>query len=206
MNDAESCWKCGQPSAESLFCRFCNTLQAPSSDYYSFMGLERRLSLDPDDLQKRFYSLSRLVHPDRYLRRTPNEQRFALEATALLNDAYRTLSDPVARAEYFLKAEAVESGDSKSNNVPPELLERVFELNEMLDELRGGDPSVRPQLEAARTRFRSLRDEVDTNLEERFREYDTNRSPETLGKIRALLNRRRYIQNLLVSVERELMN
>lgn len=206
MHDAESCWKCGEPSAQSLFCRFCNTLQAPSSDYYRFLGLERRLSLDPEDLQRRFYSLSRLVHPDRYLRSAANEQRFALEATALLNDAYRTLRDPVARAEYFLKEEGFDSGGQKSNNVPPEMLEEVFDLNEALEELRGGDPSVRPQLEAARRRFRSLREDVDGDLEARFREYDRGRQREILGKIRALLNRRRYIENLLHDVERELMN
>ncbi len=206
MHDAESCWKCGEPSAQSLFCRFCNTLQAPSSDYYRFLGLERRLSLDPADLQRRFYSLSRLVHPDRYLRSTANEQRFALEATALLNDAYRTLRDPVARAEYFLKEEGFDSGEQKSNNVPPEMLEEVFDLNEALEELRGGDPSVRPQLEAARRRFRSLREDVDGDLEAQFREYDAGRQREILGSIRALLNRRRYIENLLHEVERELMN
>ena len=206
MHDAESCWKCGEPSAQSLFCRFCNTLQAPSSDYYRFLGLERRLSLDPADLQRRFYSLSRLVHPDRYLRSTANEQRFALEATALLNDAYRTLRDPVARAEYFLKEEGFDSGEQKSNNVPPEMLEEVFDLNEALEELRGGDPSVRPQLEAARRRFRSLREDVDGDLEAQFREYDAGRKREILGSIRALLNRRRYIENLLHEVERELMN
>lgn len=206
MHDAESCWKCGEPSARSLFCRFCNTLQAPSSDYYRFLGLERRLSLDPADLQGRFYSLSRLVHPDRYLRSTANEQRFALEATALLNDAYRTLRDPVARAEYFLKEEGFDIGEQKSNNVPPEMLEEVFDLNEALEELRGGDPSVQPQLEAARRRFRSLREEVDGDLEARFHEYDGGRQREILGRIRALLNRRRYIANLLHEVERELMN
>lgn len=206
MHDAESCWKCGEPSAQSLFCRFCNTLQAPSSDYYRFLGLERRLSLDPADLQRRFYSLSRLVHPDRYLRSTANEQRFALEATALLNDAYRTLRDPVARAEYFLKEEGFDGGEQKSNNVPPEMLEEVFDLNEALEELRGGDPSVRPQLEAARRRFRSLREDVDGDLEAQFREYDAGRQREILGSIRALLNRRRYIENLLHEVERELMN
>lgn len=164
------------------------------------------MSLDPADLQRRFYSLSRLVHPDRYLRSTANEQRFALEATALLNDAYRTLRDPVARAEYFLKEEGFDSGEQKSNNVPPEMLEEVFDLNEALEELRGGDPSVRPQLEAARRRFRSLREDVDGDLEAQFREYDAGRQREILGSIRALLNRRRYIENLLHEVERELMN
>jgi molecular chaperone HscB len=206
MDNTDNCWKCGQPSLESLFCRFCDTLQAPASDYYKFLGLERCLSLDSADLQKRFYSLSRLVHPDRFQRSSPNEQRFSLEATALLNDAYRTLRDPVARAEYFIKEEGLGKENLKSNHVPPELLEEVFELNETLEELRGGDPSVRPRLEAARNRFKSLRAGVDSELDGLFREYDAKQDRGVLTRIRAVLNRRRYIENLLTGVERELMN
>ena len=60
----------------------------------------------------------------------------------MLNDAFRTLRDPVSRAEYFLR----ESGLELSKDAPPELLEEVFELNMALEELRGGDESARPQL------------------------------------------------------------
>ena len=67
----------------------------------------------------------------------------------MLNDAFRTLRDPIPRAEYFLKQRGIEL----SKDVPPELLEEVFELNMALEELRGGDESARPQLDAARERF-----------------------------------------------------
>ena len=89
--EPENCWHCGHAPESSLFCRYCNSLQRPKPDYYRFLGLERKLHLDPDDLQQRFYRLSRLLHPDRYLRRTATERQYSLEATAILNDAYRTL-------------------------------------------------------------------------------------------------------------------
>ena len=112
--NADGCWQCGQAPHDSLFCQFCNTLQPPAPDYFRFFGLDRQLSLDPADLQQRYYSLSRLLHPDRFQRGTPNEKRFALDATAILNDAYRTLRDPVARAEYVLKEEGFEAGRAQS--------------------------------------------------------------------------------------------
>jgi molecular chaperone HscB len=90
-----SCWQCGEPAAASLFCRYCNTLQRPSPDYFEFLGIERKLSLDPKLLEQRFYQLSRLLHPDRYVRRSATERQHSLEATAILNDAYRVLRDPV---------------------------------------------------------------------------------------------------------------
>ena len=108
--------------------------------YYEALGLEPRLALDPEDLRKRFYKRSREWHPDRFSRGTPEQRQQSLDMTAVINDAFRTLRDPVARAEYFLK----QKGFELSKEAPPELLEEVFELNMALEEMRGGDESARP--------------------------------------------------------------
>jgi molecular chaperone HscB len=199
--DAAGCWKCGQESHDSLFCKYCNTLQPPAQDYFRFFGLERRLNLDAGDLQERYYSLSRLVHPDRFQRGTPNERRFALDATAILNDAYRTLRDPVARAEYVLREEGIQPAGRNSKRVPPELIEEVFELNMLLEEFRGGESSARPALETALARFRGLRGDIDSELEVRFAQYDRSHDRDELVQIRGLLDRRSYISNLIEEVE-----
>ncbi len=117
------------------------------------LALTRKLTLDNEALQKRFYELSRHWHPDRFSRKSAAEQAQALEATAILNDGYRTLRDPVKRAEYLLKEEGFPIGEQRSKDVPPELLEEVFELNMALEELKGGEESARPQLEAAKENF-----------------------------------------------------
>src|SRR6266513_452434 len=142
------------------------------SNYYDLFGLEHRLALDPRDLEKRFYSLSRKFHPDLYTLKSPEEQQYALDATAILNDAYRTLRDPLARAEYLLKENGFDIGEQGSKKVPPELLEEVFELNMALEELRGGDDSARPALEQARDKFTGMRNDVDMQLKEKFTAYD----------------------------------
>jgi len=203
---AEACWQCGTPAEQDLFCRYCNSLQPPDLDYFRFFGLEPRLKLDPEDLQQRYYKLSRLLHPDRYTRKTSREREYSLEATAILNDAYRTLRDPIARAEYVLKREGFENVEPRSKNVDLELLEEVFELNMALEELRAGDESARPQLEVARDKFLAMRSEIDRDLQDLFEEYDATRSREILEKIRRLLDRRRYVQNLVAEVDRELSN
>ena len=197
----ESCWKCGKSSAESLFCRFCNSLQPPTPDYFAFFNLDRRLNLDLDELQRRYYSLSRMIHPDRFQRGTPREKRFSLDATAILNDAFRKLRDPVARAEYVLKEEGFTPAERKSKRVPPELLEEVFEVNMALEKLRGGDLSLRPAVETALGKFRRLRDDANTELTALFVEFDGGGGREALAKIRALLDRRSYIDSLIEEVE-----
>jgi molecular chaperone HscB len=169
--------------------------------YYEVLGLEPQLSIDAADLQARFYRASREWHPDRFTRASTEEQQKALDMTALINDAFRTLKAPVARAEYFLDQHQVPA----TKAVPPELLAEVFELNMALEELREGDESARPALAQARDKFVSMLGEIDHGLSAIFIRYDAGRHDESLLlAARSLLDRRRYVANLIRDVDKEL--
>ena len=174
------------------------------SDYYELFGIPRGLNISLGDLQKRFYELSRQLHPDRFMRKPEAERQQALDMSSALNDANRTLKDPIKRAQYLLKLEGFDIGEQGSKDVPPELLEEVFELNMALEEMRGGDDSARPQLEQAETNFTGMMSDVDQQLRTLFEKYDAAHQHETLAEIRGALNRRKYIQNLLNEVHAEL--
>src|SRR5437868_7031824 len=163
------CWSCSQPLALSEhFCSRCGKVQPTRPmTHFEFFGLRKKLNVDEARLQKDFYALSRKLHPDVYARASGNEQDWSLQKTSQLNDAYRTLKDPIARTQYLLSLEGVQleeqskaatdkarlSGEEKKQVVPPELLEEVFELNMQLQELRMSDekePEVIAQLETAK--------------------------------------------------------
>jgi molecular chaperone HscB len=171
------------------------------TDFYELLGIPRSLNLSLDALQQRFYELSRQLHPDRFMRKPEAERQQALDNSSALNDAYRTLKDPIKRAQYLLTLEGFEIGEQRSKDVPPELLEEVFELNMALEEMRGGDDSARPQLEQAEKNFAGMLVESDQELVALFAKYDTAHSRDTLSQIRNVLNRRKYIQNLVSQVE-----
>jgi molecular chaperone HscB len=133
------------------FCESCGKVQPPAPvDYFTFFGLPRKLNLDIAALDKDFYDLSRKLHPDINARAGSQEQEWSLQQSSLLNDAHRTLKDPIKRTQYLLKLEGVEleeqsksateqaraAGEMKKQIVPPDLLEEVFELNMQLEELR----------------------------------------------------------------------
>jgi molecular chaperone HscB len=133
------------------FCQSCGKVQPPAPvDYFTFFGLPRKLNLDVSMLEKDFYELSRKLHPDLNARADSQEQEWSLQQSSLLNDAYRTLKDPIKRTQYLLQLEGVEleeqsksateqarsSGQIKKQIVPPDLLEEVFDLNMQLEELR----------------------------------------------------------------------
>ncbi len=148
--DTHSCWSCGSMRA-AHFCESCGKVQPPVPvDYFSFFGIPRKLDLDVSALEKDFYDLSRKLHPDLNASTGTAEQEWSLEQTSMLNDAYRTLKDPIKRTSYLLHLEGVEleeqsksateqaraTGEIKKQIVPPDLLEEVFELNMQLEELR----------------------------------------------------------------------
>ncbi len=162
-----------------------------TSDYFEFFSLPRDLTIDPADLEKRFHALSRKWHPDLFARKSPQEREESLEASAILNDAYRVLRDPIARAQYLLKQEGFDVGEQGSKDVPPELLEEVFELNMALEE------ADLPQLEIARQKFEGMREELDKELQGVFTAWDKGHDRGSLTAIRGLLNRRKYITNLI---------
>ncbi|HEX5283723.1 MAG TPA: Fe-S protein assembly co-chaperone HscB, partial [Bryocella sp.] len=154
-------------------------------NYFTQFGLSRHLNIDIAALEKSFYAQSRKLHPDRFASRPATEQEAALAASSQLNDAYRTLRDPIARTEYLLQLEGIQleeqsraatdaaraSGTEKKQVAPPDLLEEAFELNMQLEEMRmarqmgDDDPQTRSDLQAARAKFTGMLNDSQQQLE-----------------------------------------
>ena len=166
------------------------------NDYFASLEIPRHLAIDTKDLERRYYALSRKLHPDLFARGAPAEREQADAVMAVLNDAWRTLRDPIARALYVLKQEGFDIAEQGTKDVPPELLEEVFELNMALDEVSGAAPRAAVASQAA-LRFAIMRGEIDAALTTQFAVWDASRSPGHLQQIRALLNRRKYVTNLI---------
>jgi len=230
---ADTCWSCATPvDPAQLFCTHCGKVlpASTSADYFQVFGLQRRLNIDTPDLERAFYRLSRKLHPDMYARANQDEQEWSLRNASLLNDAYRTLKDPISRTEYLLRLEGVEiEQESKQSQdrvnpsrVPPDLLEEVFELNMQLEEMRmtrksgADDPDLRQDLLNAEKQFESQLAEVDESLRTQWKEWDDastiadgtseaeQRRQNAKQQLVALLDRRRYIRNLVRDVKETL--
>jgi molecular chaperone HscB len=200
-------------------------------NYFEVFSLPVKLRIDTAALEKQFYALSRRLHPDRFAARPVAEQEAALGESSRLNDAYRTLRDPIARTEYLLKLEGVEleeqsraatdaaraSGTAKQQVVPADLLEEAFELNMQLEEMRMAkktgedDPQLRRDLEAAKAGFDAKMAETQAELESLWARWDAAVDAEDAsGKAAArdgmvaLLNRRSYLRNLVRDVNEAL--
>jgi molecular chaperone HscB len=215
------CRNCGAGApVDEHFCPQCSRILALGrhGDYFAFVGLPRKLLIDPQDLERRFRELSRKFHPDYFYNATPAERLASLERSSYLNDAYRALKNPVSRIEHLLAIEGLPSARSEEGTakVPPSLLEEVFALNEELDEIRelretGEDPeTLLVRLANARKPIEEKRDEHERQLQELSARWDSHgehapaaEKRATLEALRERLLERNYINNLLAAIERE---
>jgi molecular chaperone HscB len=217
------CWSCSASLGESeLFCPLCGRVQPLHAkvNYFEVFGLPRKLAIDTAALERDFYRLSRKLHPDVAARASVQEQEWSLANSSLVNDAYRTLKDPVKRTEYLLEIEGVAGSDKdgkKEERVPPDLLEEVFELNMQLDEMRmnrqmgESDPQLEKDLQTAKTKFDAQFAGTDEALAKLWAKWDAaiesgDEAARQSAKqeITALLDRRRYVRNLVNSVNESL--
>jgi molecular chaperone HscB len=216
-----ACWSCSVAHNDStLFCPHCRKIQpAAAGDFFRVFGLERGFEIDLAALEQEFHRLSRKVHPDRFVRSSETERQLSLADTALLNDAYRTLKEPLHRTEYLLKLEGAEIGEEHAgkdrkgqkdpSRVPADLLEEVFELNMQLEEMRMArktgeeEPQLQADLQQAQKKFESLLAAVDENLRAEWKTWDAGDEATRMAAQQtmvALIDRRRYLSNLVRDV------
>jgi molecular chaperone HscB len=217
----DPCKHCGTGAPVDVhFCPRCDRILTLGrhGDYFTFFALRRRLRLDVRDLEQRFRALSRLFHPDYFHNATSTERLASLERSSYLNDAFRTLRDPMARLEYLLKLEGFtpkESHDS-TTKVPQGLLEEVFELNEELEAIRdmraeGASAAAlalrlhaaRKPIEANLARHEEQLDALMADHDARLEAGDAEGRQAALRALRTLLLERTYLMNLLATVRRE---
>jgi molecular chaperone HscB len=214
------CWNCQAATTATHFCAACGKIQPLplGTDYFAFFGLPEKLALNAAQLESEFHKLSWKLHPDNFVRAGEFERDLSLDRSSELNDAYRTLREPISRIEYLLLRRGLRKEGTTKQQAPPELLEEVFELNESLDELRearaeGGDlVALREPLVAAQKSFQQKLEEVDAELAQIGREWDAALDAEpdqakpqaSLARMNVALNRRSYIRNLVASVQKEL--
>ena len=194
-----------------------STTQSRTVDYFAIFGLPRKLWIEMSKLEQKFLQMSWKLHPDNFVNASEEERDLSLKRSSELNDAYRTLRDPVGRVEYLLGIEGARKEGEYKQQAPPELLEEVFELNESLDELRdakasGGDlAALKSRLESAEKGFQKKLGEVDAQLQTAAREWDAALQSDAatrrkiMARLNDLLNHRSYIRNLVVNVQKGLL-
>lgn len=219
------CWHCQSDIGGEYFCGQCVKVQPLSKDidYFTCMGLPRKLSIDTVSMENTFYELSRAFHPDFYEGKPEMERAVSLANSAILNQAYRTLKNPIQRAEYLVRLEAGAAKDIPEK-APADLFETILEIQEHLEEFRtatatndaGASARTADLLRSARKTLEAKRAALESRLAELFQIWDrlVEKTPQdhmrppqteqTLNELRGLLSERTYVTTMLDTISEAL--
>ncbi len=162
-------------------------------DYFERLGFPRRFSIDGGEVERRYLIQSREFHPDFHSLASEEEQKTAIEQTALLNQAYTTLKDPFRRAEYL---HALLGGPSASQekNLDQAFLMEMMEIRERLDDDRAACRDCRELEDDLERQYSGVLEKIGTMLDQ------PEQDPKQLVEIRKQLNAAKTIQSVLREV------
>jgi molecular chaperone HscB len=177
------------------------------------MGLPTRLQIDTSHLEQIYYNLGRRIHPDRFAASPVKIRDASLRATAMLTRAYRTLRDPVSRGLYWLELNGHKLAEN-NQQVPADLAEMVFEVQEELAELRQaaeGESAAAPMLaqeiaakhEELKHKVDGLHGELAANFA-RFDAQNVDGRDELFTELKSILSKIAYLKTLIRDVHRGL--
>jgi molecular chaperone HscB len=162
------CWSCQKQAGADPLCVACGALQPPDekADLFAVLGVGPRYAVDLAAAEAAYKDLSRQVHPDRYATADPRARRASLARTVQLNLAWRTIKDPVRRAEYLLTRAGIDIGGKQPAHgseerrtmevgAPPAFLLEILELNDDLAAARRAGDTVKVAFMAEEMRGRA---------------------------------------------------
>jgi molecular chaperone HscB len=163
-------------------------------NHFELFGLPQRFHLDLTRLDEAYRGIQSQVHPDRFVHASDAERRISMQSATQVNEAYRTLKDPLARARYLLSLQSADVASEDNTAMPAEFLQQQMQWRESVEE-------AAHQPAALAALARRLADEMKhhyADLERRLdREGDCAHAAESVRKLMFLERLREEIGDAL---------
>lgn len=205
------CWSCEKEGGQGPFCTSCKAILPPDAadDRFAVLGLPRKFEVDLAAAESAYKDLSRQLHPDRFAKADPRARKAALARTVEINDAWRTVKDPVRRAGYLLELAGFGlAGDdrkvpalakTKQVAAPPTFLIEILELRDELAAAQRAGDSVKVAFMADEMRGR-----FDATMKEIAIALEAGRFEEAARSLSALRYYQRFLDEVAAHEERAL--
>lgn len=217
------CQSCAHVQEPRLLCVECGAPLGAPLDLFAALGLPRKLTLDPAQLEQTYHDLGRRIHPDRFAGSDATLRDLSLRSTALLTRAYRTLRDPVSRGLYWLELNGHKLAEN-NKNVPADLAEMVFEVQDQLAALREARDGhgteaerLRGGVDERRAELHRMIDAALSELTQNFARWDGARNDDAyvhdadgvgrdilVNELKSILSKIAYLRTLIRDIDREL--
>lgn len=169
---------------------------APGKNHFELFGLPVAFDIDANELTSRYRELQRRVHPDKFANASDQERRLSLQMTALVNEAFQTLKDPVRRGHYLLSLRGIDVGEETDTAMDPAFLMEQMEWREHLEEIRRADNPHKQLVELAGRIGQRMQDKIG-----HFRNALEKDSPEELGKARNIVREMQFLEKMQTEID-----
>ena len=165
-------------------------------NYFELFGLPVTFEVDNTDLAARYRDLQRRFHPDRYASAPDQERRLSMQMTALINEAYHTLRDPVARGRYLLGVQGITTDEETDTVMDPVFLMEQMELRESMEEACDAPDRA--------ARLGQLAQQVERRQDaqtQTLRECLADGAPQAQTRARAIIREMQFLRKVLGEIE-----
>ena len=169
---------------------------APGKNHFELFGLPAIFDLDVEDLASRYREMQRRVHPDKFANASDQDRHLSLQMTALVNEAFQTLKDPVKRGRYLLNLRGIDLGDETDTAMDAAFLMEQMELRESLDEVRQTDNPRKMLAELANRIAPRLQNGI-----EQFRRLLADGTPESNKKARNAMREMQFLEKIREEID-----
>ncbi|XP_022115068.1 iron-sulfur cluster co-chaperone protein HscB [Pieris rapae] len=187
-----NCWSCGKDTTlvSNLFCSNCKSLQKPDNvdNYFKLMGIDESYDLDEEDLSKKYKQLQRYLHPDKYANRNNMEQEISAKYSSLVNEAYKTLLEPLPRGIYMLKLKGKQIDENLETD--PAFLMEIMEKNEEVE-----NAETEAEIMKLNKEIKSIIQDLQKKLSTAFFDGDMKKVMKLLGQMKYYSSIYNQIQN-----------
>lgn len=173
-------------------------MTTPNHNYFEILGLKEQFSLDLSLLDSRLAQLQASVHPDNSASATSQEKRLMMQYSAMLNEAYTALKDPIKRASHLIQLQGLEVDEESTTAIPSEFLALQMELREQLDEIASSRKLLKEFLFKTEKNYHLLMKDLGKLLDEA--------NPEKLVAARELMYNLQFFTKLIKETKSRIDN
>lgn len=177
--ELKDCWKCKKAMdclKQTYFCPTCSAIQpVEDKNFFECLGVGQSFNIDPAVLKRNFLQLQAKIHPDKFSKCSNEERHISELCSSHLNEAYKTIMEPLRRATYLLQLKGENLADGNTSSA---FLIEMMELNEEVDSLKD-EKSIEALLRVVEEKI----DNLCQQFKESYESGDLHESKEAVLKM-----------------------
>lgn len=111
-------------------------------NYFELFDLPVKLPVDVSLLTAHYQQLQRQYHPDNFATANDNDKMVMVQKSAMINDGYHTLKNPIKAAEHLLSLKGFDVATEQNIIHDADFLMEQFVLREKLEDIESQDDFV----------------------------------------------------------------